>query len=146
MRDLLECVWPAALDTAQQPFRSNTWIAALMVIAERDGGDLARTRRLGAARFEHALRDRSSNRVGRNPACASSTSSSPRRSRTLPSANRMDFAHARFDLLTHLLRNISITISTGVKESNDAGTSARTMNGVQMNTTAVRRMDAQAIP
>jgi hypothetical protein len=40
----------------------------------------------------------------------------------------MDFAHARFYLLTHLLRNISITISTGVKESNDAGTSARTMN------------------
>ena len=22
MRDLLECVWPAALDCAQQPFRS----------------------------------------------------------------------------------------------------------------------------
>ena len=29
MRDLLECVWPAALDTARQPFRSRTWIAAL---------------------------------------------------------------------------------------------------------------------
>jgi transposase len=49
-------VWPAALDCAQQPFRSNTWIAALTVIVERDGGDLARTRRLGAPRFEHAVR------------------------------------------------------------------------------------------
>ncbi len=56
MRDLLECVWPAALDCAQQPFRSNTWIAALTVILERDGGDLAHTRRLGAVRFEHAVR------------------------------------------------------------------------------------------
>jgi transposase len=56
MRDLLECVWPAALDCAQQPFRSTTWIAALIVIADRDGGDFARTRRLGAARFEHAVR------------------------------------------------------------------------------------------
>ena len=56
MRDLLECVWPAALDTAQQPFRSQTWIAALTVIVDRDGGDLARTHRLGATRFEHAVR------------------------------------------------------------------------------------------
>jgi transposase len=56
MRDLLECVWPAALECARQPFRSTTWIAALRVIADRDRGDLARTRRLGAARFEHAVR------------------------------------------------------------------------------------------
>ncbi len=48
IRDLLECVWPAALDTAQQPFRSQTWIAALTVIVDRDSGDLARTHRLGA--------------------------------------------------------------------------------------------------
>jgi hypothetical protein len=46
-RDLLECAWPAALDTARQPFRSGTWVAALPVIAGRDGGDFARTRRLG---------------------------------------------------------------------------------------------------
>lgn len=56
MRDLLECAWPAALDTARQPFRSGTWIAAFSVITSRDGGDFARTRRLGAARFEHAVR------------------------------------------------------------------------------------------
>jgi transposase len=56
MRALLECVWPAALDTAQQPFRSATWGAAMSVIAERDGGDLDRTRRLGMARFEQAVR------------------------------------------------------------------------------------------
>src|SRR5689334_10368354 len=28
MRDLLECVWPAVLGSAQQPFRSQTWMAA----------------------------------------------------------------------------------------------------------------------
>jgi hypothetical protein len=56
MRDLLDCVWPAVLDTAQQPFRSQTWIAALSVVLERDGGELARTRRLGWARFQTAVR------------------------------------------------------------------------------------------
>ena len=56
MRDLLDCVWPAVLDTAQQPFRSATWIAALTVVVERDGGELARTRRLGWTRFETAVR------------------------------------------------------------------------------------------
>jgi len=56
MRDLLDCVWPAVLDCAQQPFRSSTWIAALSVVVERDGGDLARTRRLGWTRFETAVR------------------------------------------------------------------------------------------
>ena len=56
IRDLLECVWPAALDAAKQPFRSTTWVAAMTVVMDRDGGDLARTRRLGAARFEHAVR------------------------------------------------------------------------------------------
>ncbi|MDQ1541645.1 MAG: transposase [Actinomycetota bacterium] len=56
MRALLECVWPAALETAQQPFKSHTWAAALSVIIERDGGELDRTRRLGMARFEQAVR------------------------------------------------------------------------------------------
>jgi transposase len=56
MRDLLECAWPAALDTARQPFRSQTWIAALSVITGRDGGDFARTRRLGMPRFERVVR------------------------------------------------------------------------------------------
>ena len=56
VRDLLECVWPAALGAAARPFRSATWAAALAVVLERDGGDLARTRRLGPARFERAVR------------------------------------------------------------------------------------------
>jgi len=68
MRDLLECVWPAVLDTAQQPFRSHTWIAALTVVVERDGGDLARTRRLGGARFEVCIR-RSIIKQGRQKPC-----------------------------------------------------------------------------
>ena len=56
IRDLLECVWPAALEAAKWPFRSTTWVAAMTVVMVRDGGDLARTRRLGAARFERAVR------------------------------------------------------------------------------------------
>lgn len=56
IRDLLECAWPAALTAAAQPFKSTTWTAALAVIVARDGGDLARARRLGWARFEHQVR------------------------------------------------------------------------------------------
>jgi transposase len=56
IRALLECVWPAALEFAQQLFRSPTWAAATSVIFDRDGGDLNRTRRLGSARFEQAMR------------------------------------------------------------------------------------------
>ena len=67
MRDLLECVWPAVLDTAQQPFRSHTWIAGLAVVVDRDGGDLTRTVRLGAARFEHAIRREITKRGGSKP-------------------------------------------------------------------------------
>ena len=38
IRDLLECVWPAASETARQPFRSQTWAAAMTVIVDRDAG------------------------------------------------------------------------------------------------------------
>jgi Transposase len=50
MRDLLECVWPAALDTARQPFRSHTWMAAAAGDHQpRPGrGDHAPGRRTGA--------------------------------------------------------------------------------------------------
>jgi transposase len=67
IRDLLECVWPAALETANYPFRSKTWPAALWVILDRDGGDLARTRRLGLARFENAVRREINKRGGQRP-------------------------------------------------------------------------------
>lgn len=56
LRDLLECVWPAVLTTAAQPFKSTTWVSALAVILRRDGGDLDRTHRLGAARLERLVR------------------------------------------------------------------------------------------
>lgn len=56
VRDLLECVWPAALATARQPFKSITWVAALRVLMLRDGGDFTRTRRLGRDRFERFVR------------------------------------------------------------------------------------------
>ncbi len=67
VRDLLECVWPAALETAQHPFRSATWVAALTVVVRRDGGDLDRTRRLGLARFERAVRAEVTRRGGVRP-------------------------------------------------------------------------------
>ena len=68
MRSLLECVWPAALGTAQQPFRSCTWTAAMSVLLDRDAGDLARTRRLGLARLQSAVR-RELVRQGRHKPC-----------------------------------------------------------------------------
>jgi transposase len=70
MRDLLECVWPAALDTVRQPFRPVTRVAALPVIAGRDGGDFARTRRRGAARLRagNAARDHPPRRAETLPA------------------------------------------------------------------------------
>jgi transposase len=67
IRDLLECVWPAALDTARQPFKSRTWAAAMSVILDRDGGDFPRTRRLGAARFETVIRREITKRGGQKP-------------------------------------------------------------------------------
>ena len=68
IRALLECVWPAALQTARQPFRSSTWTAAMSIVVDRDGGDLTRTRRLGLARFETAVR-REVVRRGRQRPC-----------------------------------------------------------------------------
>jgi transposase len=67
MRALLECVWPAALLTARQPFRSSTWTAAMSIVVDRDGADLARTRRLGLARFETAVRREVIRRGGQRP-------------------------------------------------------------------------------
>ena len=67
IRDLLECVWPAAVETARQPFRSKTWAAAMTVIVDRDGGDLDRTLRLGWARFERAVRREITRRGGQKP-------------------------------------------------------------------------------
>ena len=67
IRDLLECVWPAALETANWPFRSKTWAAALWVILDRDGGDFTRTRRLGSARFEQQVRREITQRGGQKP-------------------------------------------------------------------------------
>jgi transposase len=67
VRDLLECVWPAALRTAAQPFRSHTWAAGMAVVLDRDCGDLDRTRRLGIARFERAVRREIARRGGQKP-------------------------------------------------------------------------------
>ena len=44
------------MDAAAQPFKSTTWVAALSVVVARDDGNLARTRRLGLARFTRLVR------------------------------------------------------------------------------------------
>jgi transposase len=67
IRDLLDCVWPAALTTAAQPFRSVTWAAGMSVVLDRDGGDLDRTRRLGLVRFEAQVRREITRRGGQKP-------------------------------------------------------------------------------
>ncbi len=56
-----------SLNTAEHPFRSVTWAAAMTVICERDSGDLDRTQRLGGARFEQAVRRRITRRGGQKP-------------------------------------------------------------------------------
>jgi len=55
MRDLLEGEWAAALETAHQPLKSSTWVEVVSVIIGRDGGDFARTQRLGLARLERLV-------------------------------------------------------------------------------------------
>ena len=78
IRDLLECVWPAALEAAAQPFKSTTWVAAVNVIVDRDGGNLARTRRLGMDRFTRLVRVEVVRRGKPNRACGSYGSCLPR--------------------------------------------------------------------
>jgi transposase len=73
VRDLLECVWPAALEAANWPFRSKTWAATLWVILDRDGGDFTRTR--PGSRPQSAARSPSG--AGRDRASGSPASCSP---------------------------------------------------------------------
>lgn len=60
-------MWPAALEAAKQPSKSTTWVAALIVVVVRDGGDLTRTRRLGAIRFAEQVRKEVLRRGKRKP-------------------------------------------------------------------------------
>jgi transposase len=56
LRDLLECVWPAVLEAAAEPFDSITWCGALAVALARCDGHLERLTRGGYRRFEAAVR------------------------------------------------------------------------------------------
>ena len=57
LRELLECVWPAALETAKHPLESVTWCAAMtVVLGKANGGDLSPVRRMGPERFLAAVR------------------------------------------------------------------------------------------
>lgn len=58
LRALLECAWPAVLDTAAKPLDSSTWQAAVQVIIDRarDGDLAALRRRLRWSRFSAAVR------------------------------------------------------------------------------------------
>ena len=51
LRDLLECAWPAVLDTAATPLDSLTFRAAVSVVLARDQSDPAGIGRLGYPRF-----------------------------------------------------------------------------------------------
>jgi transposase len=56
LRDLLECAWPAVLDSAAKPLDSRTFRAAVaVVLARTQQGDLIGIRRLGYARFARAV-------------------------------------------------------------------------------------------
>jgi transposase len=72
IRAMLECVWPASLETVRQPFHSATWAAAMSVILDRDGGDLARTHRWAWPGSRRRCDAKSSDAVSRNRACGSS--------------------------------------------------------------------------
>lgn len=57
IRDLLECVWPAALACAPKTtFASATWLACLRVALTCSNGDLDRLRRRGLDKFTGAVR------------------------------------------------------------------------------------------
>jgi hypothetical protein len=78
IRALLECVWPAALECARQPFRSQTWAAAMSVVCDRDAGDLARTRRSVRSGSSRPYGARSPAGAGSGLRCASSATCLPR--------------------------------------------------------------------
>jgi transposase len=54
--DLLSCCWPAVLGAAAKPLDSTTWLACLVVTAQRCDGDPAKLRRMGKDRFFAAVR------------------------------------------------------------------------------------------
>lgn len=58
VRDVLECVFPAALAAAKDPLESKSWMAAITVVLDRVGatGDLTVIRRWGWTRFAVAVR------------------------------------------------------------------------------------------
>lgn len=78
IRDLLECVWPAALDAAKWPFRSRTWVAAMSVVMRRDGGDWPGAAGWGWPGSRTGCAVRSSDAVACARACGSCTACSPR--------------------------------------------------------------------
>jgi hypothetical protein len=116
IRDLLECVWPAALETAAQPFRSQTWAAALWVVTDRDGGDLDRTRRLGWARFERAVRREITKRGGHKPWGALQTNTvyaARYRHLTTRETNKLKPTQAQTVIAAAILRHLHAVITTG---------------------------------
>jgi hypothetical protein len=58
VRDLLECAWPAVLETAAHPLATRNWLAAVTVALELvgEGGDLSVIDQWGWDRFAAAVR------------------------------------------------------------------------------------------
>ena len=85
IRDLLECVWPAALDdrrAAVQVPRPGS--PRMTVVVDRDGGDLARTRRLGWPGSSTAVRREVTRRGGQTALPADRRATCSPRSPTPP--------------------------------------------------------------
>jgi hypothetical protein len=77
VRNLLECVRPAALEAAKHPFKSTTWVAAMTVVVGRDGGDFSAPAALGWLGSSTPYAVRSPAAAGSAPACGSCARYSP---------------------------------------------------------------------
>ena len=77
IRDLLECVWPAALETARQPFRSQTWAAAMRHRGTETAPTWTAPDGWGWARFERAVRREITAGAASVPRCGSPATSMP---------------------------------------------------------------------
>jgi hypothetical protein len=114
MRDLLECAWPAALDTARRPFRPGHVDRG--VAGDRGPGRRrprphpAAGSRRGSGRWCGA---RSPAAAGRSPACGSSAGCSPRQHLTSREQNKLSPTQAPTVIAAAILRHLHAVITTG---------------------------------
>jgi transposase len=56
LRDFLSVAWPVVTETCAQPFESNTWLAAMLVVTSRCGADPGKLAALGKEAFTALVR------------------------------------------------------------------------------------------